>query len=160
MIGFIFILLVSLLLYFILTESITIRLTIKEAPQILISFIFLSVSFYFTHGQGDLSLRKKIDSSLFALRLFNEIIPRSYVTVISYDYDDFLFNDLRLPRLFLTIFAPAILAYINSKSAYTEYSEDIARDGIDITLDITLYSLFISLVKASYYQLKRKLARN
>ena len=160
MIGFIFILLVALLVYFILSETITIRLLVRDTPRLRISFVFFSISFNLNSRKKKKPIRKKINSSLFSIRLLNEILSRSYVNVNSYSFDEFVIGYQNLPRLFPSVIAPAFLAYLKSRSSYLEFSESSQGEGIDISIDIPLFSLFISLIKTVYYNSKRKLARN
>ena len=161
MIGLIFILLIILLLYLILTETVNIRLTIFDEPKVKLSFVFFSISFTVEkQKERHMSLKEKINSLRFVITAFNEILSRSLVTVNSFDYQGLVFSGSEFPKLHLAIIGPAFLTYVKSRAAHTEIAIPSTEKGIDIALDINLYSLFISFVKSTYYGLRRKLARN
>ena len=158
MVEFVMFLIIILIVYTIFSQPVDIHFSTVSGLEIKLSFTFFSLSFEFqSHNKKK---RKPPRGMIKLLLLFaGELISKSDVYVLS--FEAVTSKKISLPtRVVLnSVIAPLLLAYIKSNSSFFTFKPTENTLGIDIIFSLSLYTLFISLLKASYYMLKQNIKR-
>lgn len=147
--------LINLIRLIVLISMVDLRVFGDKNLSVRISFMVFSVEL---SDIGKRKKKRKIKNKLskisFLLSFLNIQVPKTVITVRS-------FNPQSLPKTALGALASGILgatllSYLNSKAMGYVLNENNSEGNIDLTFSFPLYTVFISLIQATYYYMKKR----
>ena len=161
MLGVLVTLVLSLIIFTVFNQIIDVRVLASKHITVSVSLTFFSVllsDFGKKRGKRKQRFIKRVKRTPFYLKIANQLIRRSTIIVSSCTPSGL--GNLRSDSatLFASISSPILLNYLKrTASSYLELNRN--TDNIDITFSFSLASLIISLFKASYYTVKKRIKR-
>ena len=147
--------LITLIFLLMLSERLAIRIAGTAHIRVVVTTTFYSFEIKKKNNRKRHSRGIPIS---FLLNLVENLLP--YTDVICRSSDITRLENFASPSSIIgaALAYPILLSYVRTKANAFEL-DDGSEDALDIVLIFSIYSLFISLIKASYYLLKKKTSR-
>ena len=150
---------ILLLVLIVLLQTMDLRICYRDRLSITASLTFFSITvsgFKKPRKNRKQRLSSRLKTGAFITRALNLLLREC--TVAAHSVKPFSLSDSLTPsRIIATsILSPIILTHIKA-NARSYYELNDTDHKLDITFSFSLLSLFISLIKASYYTVKYKL---
>lgn len=154
-------LLISLIILTILTQSLNIRIFDREIIYLRLSLTIFSLELSLKSKEGkkpkqaETSLSYKLSYYSFLIKTLNDLAEMADVTIYRLDTYDRQTNSIPL-LIFHAITTPMLLEYLAGTAHSFKASEGAIGERIDVSFDIALISVIISYLKLQYYKLRLK----
>ena len=150
--------LINLIRLIILISTVDVRVFGDKKLSVRISFMIFAIELSDIGRKKKKRRSKSKRSSIsFLTTLFKIQISKSIVTVRSFDVSSISRGPVG--SLFTGILGATVIAYLKAKSLGFISEEREGSGNIDITFSFPLYTVIISLILASYYNLKKRFKR-
>ena len=145
---------IALLLLLILTQTVSIRITKKEAFVIDFNFIFIAFSIDTSKRENKPKDRERSPSFHAVFRALSFCLSRSHIELRAFNFPDLRRNDgAYLMNGILSISHSALLAYLLSISASYRFADP---NESDTDIDATLYTPLIHLIISALLYFKER----
>lgn len=150
--------LINLIRLIILISTVDVRVFGDKKLSVRISFMIFAIELSDIGRKKKKRRSKSKRSSIsFLITLFKIQISKSIVTVRSFDVSSI--SQGPVGSLFTGILGATVIAYLKAKGLGFISEEREGTGNIDITFSFPLYTVIISLILASYYNLKKRFKR-